>query len=62
MHPYTRSLLSAIPVPDPHLERNKTIIKYIPDGVEGRTLVDIGHNHFVRATEEEAKEYKKQLK
>jgi len=27
MHPYTRALISAIPIPDPHLKRQKTILK-----------------------------------
>ena len=27
MHPYTRALISAIPIPDPHLKRQRTILK-----------------------------------
>lgn len=62
LHPYTKSLLSAIPVPDPKLERNKKIIKYVPDNVTGRELREVKKGHFVLATEDELKEYKKVLK
>ncbi|MDR0999495.1 MAG: ATP-binding cassette domain-containing protein [Clostridiales bacterium] len=31
MHPYTRSLLSAVPLPDPNAEKEKRIIEYNPD-------------------------------
>lgn len=63
LHPYTRSLISAIPIPDPQLEKNKVLFTY--DGschdysVNKPTLVDIGHNHLVFGNEEEIAEYKK---
>ena len=62
MHPYTKSLLSAVPQPNPQTERNKKIIKYIPDNVKGRELREIKKGHFVLATEDEISEYKKLLK
>ncbi|MGN0978240.1 MAG: ATP-binding cassette domain-containing protein [Faecousia sp.] len=31
MHPYTRSLLSAIPLPDPHYERQRKRVVYVPE-------------------------------
>jgi oligopeptide transport system ATP-binding protein len=30
MHPYTRSLLSAIPVPNPYTEKNKVLLTFDP--------------------------------
>lgn len=57
LHAYTNSLLSAIPVPDPDIERNKTIIKYTParDGKK-RTLREVRPNHFVLVSDEEYNE------
>ena len=62
LHPYTRSLISAIPIPDPKLEKNKELFTYDPsvhDYSEDKpTLVDVGHNHFVYGNEKEIAEYK----
>ncbi len=62
LHPYTRSLISAIPIPDPKLEKNKVLFTYDPsvhDYSEDKPeLVDIGHNHFVYANKKEVEEYK----
>ncbi len=63
LHPYTRSLISAIPIPDPQLEKNKVLFTY--DGschdysVNKPSLVDIGHNHLIFGNEEEIAEYKR---
>ena len=60
LHPYTHSLLSAIPVPDPDIERNKTIIKYVPArDNKKRTLTEVRPGHFVLASEDEVEEMKK---
>ncbi len=62
LHPYTRSLISAIPIPDPKLEKNKVLFTYDPsvhDYSEDKpTLTDIGHNHFVYGNAKEIEEYK----
>ena len=63
LHPYTKSLLSAIPIPDPKLERNKKLFIYDPSvhdySVNKPSLVDIGEEHFVYGNEEEIAKYKK---
>lgn len=63
MHPYTRSLISAIPIPDPVLEKNKELFTYDPsvhDYSEDKPeMVDIGHNHFVYGNKKEIEEYKR---
>lgn len=57
LHPYTHSLISAIPIPDPLLEKNKVLYTYDPsihDYSEDKPeLVDIGHNHFVYGNKKE---------
>ena len=63
LHPYTRSLISAIPLPDPQLEKHKVLFTYDPSvhdySTETPKLVDIGHNHLVFGSEKEIAEYKK---
>ena len=64
IHPYTKSLLSAIPEPDPEFERERVHQAYDPsaelDGQE-REMREITSGHFVLSTEAEAEEYKKAL-
>ena len=62
MHPYTRSLISAIPIPDPALEKNKVLFTYDPSMHDYSTdkpeLVDIGNNHLVYGNKEEIEKYR----
>ena len=62
LHPYTRSLISAIPIPDPQLEKNKVLFTYDPsvhDYSEDKpALTDIGHGHYVFGNTKEIEEYK----
>ena len=62
MHPYTRSLISAIPIPDPQLEKNKILFTYDPsvhDYSEDKPeMVCIGHDHYVFGNKKEIEEYK----
>ncbi len=64
LHPYTRSLISAIPIPDPKLEKNKVLFTYDPsmhDYSEDKpVLTDIGHGHYVFGNKKEIEEYKAQ--
>ena len=62
LHPYTRSLMSAIPIPDPILEKKKKLCVYQPreydESGEQPKLVDIGNGHFVFGDSKEIEQYK----
>ena len=62
LHPYTKSLISAIPIPDPILEREKTLFIYDASqhdySVNKPSLVNIGNGHFIYGNEEEIAHYK----
>ena len=46
-HPYTQSLLSAIHIPDPALERGKRVIHYDVNTRLGETMKEVSSEHFV---------------
>lgn len=63
IHPYTKSLLSAIPEPDPERERKRQHLIYdssIENDGEKRQMYEIRPGHFVYVTEAEAKNYKEE--
>lgn len=61
IHPYTQSLLSAVPIPDPILERQKELVVYHPDQhdytLDKPSMVEIKPNHFVWANQAEIEKY-----
>ena len=66
MHPYTRSLLSAIPLPDPASEKNRQRIVYNSlaehdYSVDKPSLREITKGHFVYCNDAEEAKYKKEL-
>ena len=65
LHPYTRALLSAIPMPDPDSEKKKVLEVYDPSCHHYETdkpqWIEIEDDHFIMANQEELAAYKKQL-
>ena len=63
LHPYTKSLMSAIPVPDPIIEKSKKLYVYDPSmhdySVDKPSMVDLGNGHFIYGNAAEIEQYKK---
>ncbi len=65
LHPYTKSLLSAVPMPDPQIEKHKKLLVYHADqhdySVNQPSFVEIKPGHFVWGSEPEIAEYRKHI-
>jgi ABC-type oligopeptide transport system ATPase subunit len=67
LHPYTKSLLSAVPLPDPRYEKNRKRVPYNPGRDHDYSeqlpeLTEIKPGHWVLANDLEIAKYKKGLK
>ncbi len=65
LHPYTRSLLQSVPMPDPRIEKSKELVIYDEDGRdlsgEKPKLRHIRPNHLVFMNDREMAEYEVKL-
>ena len=66
LHPYTKSLLSAVPEPDPNVEKGRKRIIYEPNKVhdyssDKPSLRELAPGHFVYCNNKEEAEYKELL-
>lgn len=67
LHPYTKSLLSAIPKPNPIIERTRERIVYKPNevhdySVDKPSMKEIRPGHYIYCNEKEFEEYQKDYK
>ncbi len=66
LHPYTKSLLSAIPLPDPEYEKGRQRITYNPlaehdYSVQQPTMREILPGHFILCNDAELEKYKAEI-
>ncbi len=66
LHPYTKSLLSAIPLPDPHVEKQR--VRQVYDAtahdysVDQPTMREVSPGHFVYCNNAEEQAYREELR
>lgn len=66
LHPYTRSLLSAIPMPDPEYEKKRQRITYVPlkehdYSVDKPSFREVAPGHFVHCNQAEFEKYQEMV-
>ena len=64
LHPYTKALLSAVPIPDPALEKKKRLLVYDPSvhdySVDKPMWQEIANGHYVYGNQKELEGYRKE--
>lgn len=65
LHPYTKSLLSAIPIPNPHYEKQRKRLVYTPElahdySAEKPLLREVTAGHWVSCNTEEFEKYRRE--
>ena len=65
LHPYTKALLSAIPMPDPEMAKNQKLLVYDPElqdyTRDAPEWTEIEPGHFVMANKQELEAYRKEI-
>lgn len=65
LHPYTKALLSAVPIPDPELEKKKQLMIYDPsvhDYTDDKPVWEEIHNgHYVYGNQKELEQYRNDI-
>lgn len=66
LHPYTKSLLNSVPIPDPIIEKNKVVdptnSSYHAEYTDQHKLREVAPGHLVMCTEEELEIFRKEIK
>lgn len=66
LHPYTKALLSAVPMPDPRMEKKKKLLVYDPSmhdySVDKPVWEEVKEGHFVYGNQKELEKYRKEVK
>ena len=65
LHPYTKALLSAVPQPDPEIEKKKKLIVYDPSvhdySVDKPVWEEIIEGHFIYGNKRELEKYRREI-
>ena len=65
LHPYTKALLSAVPIPDPELEKKKKLVVYDPSvhdySVNKPVWEEILPGHFIYGNQQELEQYRREI-
>ena len=65
LHPYTKALLSAVPIPDPELEKKKQLVVYDPSihdySTDKPIWEEILPGHFIYGNKKELEQYRREI-